>query len=66
MKIKETTYITSKEKKPCCVCGKLTDQIEFCYEAYVCSKECEDVLNKQYMEYLQKTADIEGDFFNAK
>lgn len=39
-------YIISKEKNPCCVCGKLTNRIEYNYEAYICSPKCEDVMNK--------------------
>lgn len=31
---------------PCCVCGKLTDQIEYNYEAYLCSPKCEAFLGK--------------------
>ena len=42
----DTGYFTSKEKKPCCVCGKLTDQIEYNYEAYLCSPKCEALLGR--------------------
>lgn len=58
-------YITSYIKKPCHICGKLTDQIEICFEVYLCSKECEEVMNKKYIEYLNKVGDLE-DFFNAE
>lgn len=40
-------YISSDTYKPCCVCGKFTNRIEINYEAYVCSMECERVLNSQ-------------------
>ena len=39
--------ILSDTYKPCCVCGKLTNRIEINYEAYICSIECEHVLNSQ-------------------
>ena len=42
----DTGYFTSKEKKPCCVCGKLTDQIEYNYEAYLCGPKCEVFLGR--------------------
>ena len=42
----DTGYFTSKEKKPCCVCGKLTDQIEYNYEAYLCGPKCEAFLER--------------------
>lgn len=43
-------YIISDNYKPCCVCGKLTNRIEINYEAYICSPECERVLNSQSLE----------------
>ena len=46
----KNNYIISKEEKPCCVCGKKTNKIEYCYEAYICSQECEDEMNKKLME----------------
>ena len=41
-----TRYSTSKEKQPCCVCGKLTYQIDYNYEAYLCSPKCEAFLGR--------------------
>lgn len=43
-------YIYSRCKKPCCVCGKLTKRIEYCYESYICSNKCENVMNKKLIE----------------
>ena len=44
------SYIYSKEKKPCCVCGKLTKRIEYNYESYICSRKCENVMNQKLIE----------------
>lgn len=44
------SYIRSKIKEPCCVCGKLTNRIEYNYEAYICSRECEKVMDKKLIE----------------
>nr|DAO73281.1 MAG TPA: protein of unknown function (DUF3330) [Caudoviricetes sp.] len=46
-KLAELGYITVDAKKPCYVCGKLTNRIEYNYEAYICSKKCEDKLNEK-------------------
>lgn len=46
-KLAELGYITVDEKKPCYVCSKLTNRIEYNYEAYICSKKCEDKLNEK-------------------
>jgi hypothetical protein len=43
-------YIISEEEKPCYICGKKTNRIEYCYETYICSQECEDKMNKKLME----------------
>ena len=44
-------YIVSKYKKPCIVCGKLTNRLEKHYEAYICSLECEVVMNNEVVKY---------------
>lgn len=44
-------YIVSKSKKPCIVCGKLTNRFEKHYEAYICSSECEVVMNEEVAMY---------------
>lgn len=49
-------YIISKHYKPCCVCGKLTNKIEYNYEAYICSYECENIMNEKLM-----AAELVGD-----
>lgn len=46
-KLAELGYITVDEKKPCYVCGRLTNRIEYNYEAYICSKKCEDKINEK-------------------
>lgn len=45
-----SSYIYSKEKKPCYICGKPTKRIEYNYEAYICSRNCENVMNKKLIE----------------
>lgn len=40
--------------EPCCVCGKLTNRVDYCYEARICSKECENVINQEISMYEKK------------
>lgn len=47
----DINYIISKSKKPCIVCGKLTNRLEKHYEAYICSSECEEVMNEEVAMY---------------
>lgn len=47
MKQYDDGYFISKEYKPCCVCGKPTNRVEYNYETYICSRDCEDILNKK-------------------
>lgn len=35
-----TTYLLSKDERPCCRCGKLTNQIEIYTESRFCSDSC--------------------------
>lgn len=48
---KDVNCIISKSKKPCIVCGKLTNRLEKHYEAYICSSECEEVMDKEVAKY---------------
>lgn len=43
-------YFISKEEKPCFVCEKLANRIEYNYQAYICSLECKNVMNKNLMK----------------
>ena len=47
-------YIITNEKKPCCICHKLTNRLNYLYESYFCNQKCEDVMNKKYEEQLKK------------
>lgn len=47
----DVNCIISKSKKPCIVCGKLTNRLEKHYEAYICSSECEEVMNEEIVKY---------------
>ena len=51
-------YILSNNTKPCCVCGKQTNYVEINYESFVCSPECEAVLDKEYWDWLAKKPEI--------
>lgn len=51
-------YILSNNTRPCCVCGRLTNYVEINYESFVCSQECEAVLDKEYQDWLAKTPEI--------
>lgn len=31
----------------CCVCGKLTHRVDYCYEDWVCSQECAEILDRE-------------------
>lgn len=42
-------YITAERKGKCCICGKLTNRIEYNYEAFICSRACEDVMNAELL-----------------
>lgn len=43
-------YITVEKKGKCYVCGKLTNKIEYTYETYICSKECENMMDMMLFE----------------
>ena len=47
---KEGTIFLVEDYKPCCVCEKPTNRVDYCYEARICSRECEDVLDKEWMK----------------
>lgn len=48
-------YFISEYYKPCCVCGKLTNKIEYNYEAYICSRDCENkMLDDLYSQDIRK------------
>jgi predicted nucleic acid-binding Zn ribbon protein len=52
-------YIIAKQKGKCCVCGKPTRIVEMNYEDFVCSPECEVVLDKEYQDRLAKMPEID-------
>ena len=39
-------------KQPCCICGKLTEYIDICYEAYFCSTECQNKMDDDFYDSL--------------
>ena len=43
-----------KEAQPCCVCGRMTTYIEINYEAYFCSDECVNKMDKEVYERLSE------------
>lgn len=49
----EMSYIMTKKKKPCYICGSLTRRLDYCYETYICSQACKDVMDKRYSDYLK-------------
>lgn len=51
-------YILTKARKPCIVCGKLTNRLEYCYEAYLCSDECQDVIDTKVAKMEEECKDI--------
>lgn len=51
-------YIVVENPGMCCVCGKPTHAVEINYEEFVCSNECEAVLDKEYLDWLAKKPDI--------
>lgn len=59
-------YIISKEEKPCVVCGKPTKRIEVCYESYICSDECQDVMDQKCFETICKILEAEGQHLDKK
>lgn len=40
-------YIRSEKKKPCIVCGKLTNNIEIGYERPICCSACLEEMNRK-------------------
>lgn len=46
------TIIKASNLRPCVKCGELTEYIDYCYEARICSKECEDKLTKDIMNKI--------------
>ena len=47
----------------CYVCNRLTNRIDFCFEQYVCSPECDRKMNEMYQKYLEHVSDINEDGF---
>lgn len=45
-------YIVSKNKRPCCICGKLTNRFERDCNDYICSLECEYILHTNVVNCL--------------
>ncbi len=57
MKVDGTCLITDVEK-PCIVCKKLTNRFNYCYEAPICSDECEDVMDTKVSKMEEECKDI--------
>lgn len=38
-------YFLAKDKKPCAVCGNLTNRVDIHYEQRVCSNRCRSILD---------------------
>ena len=38
-------YILTDQAKPCCVCGHMTNRLQYNYENYICSEKCEKVMS---------------------
>lgn len=38
-------YILTDQAKPCCVCGHMTNRLQYSYENYICSEKCEKVMS---------------------
>ena len=38
-------YILTDQAKPCCVCGHMTNRLQYNYENYICSEKCEKTMN---------------------
>ena len=46
----ECSYILSNKSKPCYLCGRETNKLNYIFECYLCSYECEKILSEKYME----------------
>lgn len=47
---KEEGCFYTESKEPCIVCGKLTNRLDYCYEAYICSIECDRKFTNKLFE----------------
>ena len=50
----EGDYIKVEDFKPCTVCGKDTDRINYIFETRVCSGECTKELVDEYLKSTSK------------
>ena len=50
------------EKQPCWNCGALTDYVDINYEAYLCSDECQQQKDSEYIEDCLKHMGEDGQY----
>lgn len=43
-------YILTDQAKPCCVCGHMTNRLQYDYEDYICSEKCQRVMDQMVCE----------------
>ncbi len=43
-------YILTDQAKPCCVCGHMTNRLQYNYENYICSEKCQQVMDQMAYE----------------
>ena len=47
---------------PCAVCGKQTRFIDICWEAHICSDECNNALCDEFMQGLKDYYDVSDEY----
>ena len=58
--IADKCILVGKNKRPCLICGELTDYIDVCSEAHFCSDECVKAFYQQLTEYEKLHYDEES------
>ena len=57
--IADKCILVDKNKRPCLICGELTEYIDVCSEAHFCSDECTKAFYKQLAECVKAFYDEE-------
>lgn len=52
--------IRAHEKQPCWNCGELTEYVDINYEAPLCSEECQNQKDLEYIDACLKVMDENG------
>lgn len=52
------SMLEGNNEEECFLCGQPSKYIDYCYEARICSEECQKTMNDDYERWLEKVANI--------